>query len=75
MPERGLRPALGIVLLAAAMGLIAKAGYDIPPYVMVGIPAMLALWVWRRTVRMGRRVPTVSVLAVPAVATHGADAP
>ena len=73
MPERGLRPALGIVLLAAAMGLITKAGYDIPPYVIVGIPLLLALWVWRRTVRVGRRVLTVP--AVPAIATHGADAP
>ena len=59
----------------AATGLITKAGYDVPPSVMVGIPLLLALWVWRRTVRVGRRLPTVAVSAVPAVATHGADAP
>jgi hypothetical protein len=59
----------------AAMGLITKAGYDVPPYVMVGVPGLLALWVWRRTVRVGRGVPTVAVPAVRAVAaTHGVDA-
>ncbi len=57
MPERGLRPALGIVLLAAGMGLITKAGYEIPPYVIVGLPIVLAVWAWRRTVRMGHLVP------------------
>ena len=67
MPERGLRPALGIVLLAAGMGLITKAGYEIPPYVIVGIPILLGVWAWRRTVRMGRMVPVV--------VTPGADAP
>ena len=59
MPERGLRPALGIVLLAAGMGLITKAGYEIPPYVIVGIPVLLAVWAWRRTVRLGRVAPVV----------------
>lgn len=59
MPERGLRPALGIVLLAAGMGLITKAGYAIPPYVIVGIPVLLAIWAWRRTVRLGRVAPVV----------------
>lgn len=67
MPERGLRPALGIVLLAAGMGLITKAGWEIPPYVIVGLPLVLAIWAWRRTVRLHR--------AVPAVAGPGADAP
>lgn len=66
MPERGLRPALGIVLLAAGMGLITKAGYQIPPYVIVGIPVLLGVWAWRRTVRLGR---------VPVVVAPGADAP
>jgi hypothetical protein len=49
------------------MGLITKAGYEIPPYVIIGLPVLLALWAWRRTVRMGR--------AAPVVAAQGADAP
>jgi hypothetical protein len=64
MPERGLRPALGIVLLAAGMGLITKTGVAIPSYVIIGIPLVLALIVWRREVRRPR----------PAVAASGVDA-
>ena len=67
MPERGLRPALGIVLLAASMGLITKAGWEIPPYVIVGLPLALAFWAWRRTLKMPPQVPVV--------AAPGADAP
>ncbi len=67
MPERGLRPALGIVLLAAGMGLITKTGIEIPPYVIVGIPVLLAAWVWRREMRRPRPVPVV--------APQGADRP
>ena len=66
MPERGLRPALGIVLLAAGMGLITKAGVEIPAYVIVGIPAVVALWAWRRDVTRRAR-------AIPAVVAPGAD--
>lgn len=67
MPERGLRPALGIVLLAAGMGLITKTGVAIPAYVIIGLPLVLAAWVWRREMRRPRPVPIV----VP----QGADAP
>lgn len=67
MPERGLRPALGIVLLAAGMGLITKTGVEIPAYVIIGLPLVLAAWVWRREMRRPRPVPIV----VP----QGADAP
>ena len=59
MPERGLRPALGIVLLAASMGLITKAGWYISPYVIVGLPLVLAFWAWRRTLKMPPQVPVV----------------
>lgn len=67
MPERGLRPALGIVLLAGGMGLITKTGVEIPAYVIIGLPLVLAAWVWRREMRRPRPVPIV----VP----QGADAP
>jgi uncharacterized membrane protein YfcA len=44
MPERGLRPALGIVLLASGLGLLGKAGIDMPAGVLIGVPiALVAL--------------------------------
>jgi uncharacterized membrane protein YfcA len=55
LPERGLRPALGIVLLASGLGLIGKAGVDMPAWVLVGVPIALvavAIAVLRR--RPGR---------------------
>jgi hypothetical protein len=41
MPERGLRPALGIVLLASGLGLLGKAGVDMPAGVLAGVPIVL----------------------------------
>jgi uncharacterized membrane protein YfcA len=61
MPERGLRPALGIVLLASGLGLIGKAGVDMPAGVLVGVPVALvavAVVVLRR--RPGRRSSPVA---------------
>jgi uncharacterized membrane protein YfcA len=43
LPANGLRPALGIVLLAGALGLLSKAGAEIPPAAIVGVPVALAL--------------------------------
>ncbi len=43
LPEQGLRPALGIVLLASGLALLGKAGLDVPPSVLVGIPLALAV--------------------------------
>lgn len=43
MPERGLRPALGIVLLASGLALLSKAGATVPPAVIVAAPAGLAV--------------------------------
>jgi uncharacterized membrane protein YfcA len=42
LPERGLRPALGIVLLASGLGLLGKAGIDMPAWVLGGAPVALA---------------------------------
>ncbi len=39
LPEQGLRPLLGVVLLAAGLGLLAKAGAGVPPAAVLGIPA------------------------------------
>ena len=38
VPVAGLRPALGCVLLGAALGVLSKAGLDLPAAVIVGVP-------------------------------------
>jgi uncharacterized membrane protein YfcA len=42
LPERGLRPALGIVLLTSGLTLLTKAGVDVPTAVIVAVPLVLA---------------------------------
>jgi uncharacterized membrane protein YfcA len=46
VPVVGLRYALGIILAAAALGVTSKAGVDIHPGVIVGVPAALAVVSW-----------------------------
>ncbi len=46
LPERGLRPALGIVLLSSGMALLGKAGLEIPAAVLVATPLVLVLASW-----------------------------
>ncbi|MGN6187336.1 MAG: sulfite exporter TauE/SafE family protein [Conexibacter sp.] len=43
LPEGALRPALGVVLLAAGLALFNKAGLDFPIYVIFLVPAVVAL--------------------------------
>ncbi|CAB4913436.1 unannotated protein [freshwater metagenome] len=43
LPTQGLRPLLGVVLLAAGLGLLTKAGVAIPPVAIVGAPAAAGL--------------------------------
>jgi uncharacterized membrane protein YfcA len=43
VPQSVLRTALGVVLLAAGMGLLAKAGAPLPPAVLIGTPLALAV--------------------------------
>jgi uncharacterized protein len=43
LPERGLRPALGVVLLGAGLALLSKAGVGIPAAVIVAVPLALGL--------------------------------
>ena len=38
VPANALRPALGCVLLASALGVLTKAGADVPPAVLIGVP-------------------------------------
>jgi uncharacterized membrane protein YfcA len=46
VPVVGLRYTLGIILAAAALGVLTKAGVDIHPAVIVGVPAGLAVFSW-----------------------------
>jgi uncharacterized membrane protein YfcA len=47
LPERGLRPALGIVLLGSGLALLTKAGVDVPAVVIVAVPLAAGLLAWR----------------------------
>jgi hypothetical protein len=40
VPAHGLRPALGCVLLGSALGVLSKAGVDVPPWAILGGPAL-----------------------------------
>jgi uncharacterized protein len=46
VPVVGLRYTLGIVLAAASLGVLSKAGVDVHPAVIVGVPTALALFSW-----------------------------
>ncbi len=59
LPEKALRIALGIVLLASGLGLIAKAGAGIPVLAIIGVPLGLAAAAW--IVHLLRRRRTVPV--------------
>ena len=43
VPAQGLRVLLGIVLLAAGLGLLAKSGLGVPPEAILGVPAAAGL--------------------------------
>jgi uncharacterized membrane protein YfcA len=43
LPERGLRPALGIVLLTSGLALVGKAGLDIPAAALIVVPLALVV--------------------------------
>jgi uncharacterized protein len=46
VPVDGLRPALGVVLFAAALGVLSKAGVDLPIGALIGLPLCLGLAAW-----------------------------
>ena len=60
VPQAGLRPALGVVLLAAALGVLAKAGVDLPPAMIVGLPAVVGILAWILHQRRRPPVPVTS---------------
>ena len=59
VPANGLRPALGCVLLGSALGVLTKAGLEIPVAAIVGVPAAagVAAWLLQRTRRLRPDAP------------------
>ncbi len=53
-----LRPTLGCVLLGSALGVVSKAGVDIPKWTIVAVPALVGLVAWA-VVRLRARSPEV----------------
>jgi len=65
VPASGLRPALGCVLLGSALGVLSKAGVDVPAAVLIGVPAAVGLGVY--LLQRSRRVaPPSEPEAAPA---------
>jgi uncharacterized protein len=64
VPVDGLRPALGAVLLGAALGVLSKAGVDVPVGLIVGAPAAVGVL----AVVLHRRRPRPTVPGAPEVA-------
>jgi uncharacterized protein len=56
MPQDLLRGALGVVLLASGLGLLSKAGLDVPVFILAGFPVVLALVVFLVLRRRGAPV-------------------
>ena len=46
VPARGLRPALGCVLLGSALGVLSKAGVEVPVAAIVGVPLAVGVLSW-----------------------------
>jgi uncharacterized membrane protein YfcA len=58
VPARVLRPTLGCVLLGSALGVVSKAGVDIPKWTLVAVPALVGLLAYA-IVRLRARAPEV----------------
>ena len=55
-----LRPVLGCVLLGSGMGVLKKAGVEVPPGALVGLPLAVGLLAWQ--LQRGRRQRTQVVI-------------
>lgn len=77
VPAHVLRPMLACVLLGSALGVLKKAGADVPAAAIVGVPALtgvLAWWLYRRNAATSATsAPSASTAAVSA-STAGATA-
>jgi uncharacterized membrane protein YfcA len=66
VPANGLRPVLGCVLLGSGLGVLSKAGVDVPPAVLVGVPVAVGIGAWQLQRARDRRVNPTEVEVVPA---------
>ena len=64
VPANGLRPVLGCVLLGSALGVLTKAGVDVPVSVIVGAPVAAGALAWALTQR--RRASALRAGSAPA---------
>jgi uncharacterized protein len=71
LPERGLRPALGIVMLTSGIALLNKAGVDIPAWVLLAVPLLLGAGSYALLRRRSARSPAAS----PALRAPGPPLP
>jgi uncharacterized membrane protein YfcA len=55
LPNAGLRPLLGLVLLGCGLAMLSKAGIDIPVAAIVGVPAAIGVVAWLLHVVRARR--------------------
>ncbi|HEV7461244.1 MAG TPA: sulfite exporter TauE/SafE family protein, partial [Solirubrobacteraceae bacterium] len=46
VPAAGLRPVLGCVLLGSALGVLTKAGVDVPVGAIIGAPVAVGVLAW-----------------------------
>jgi uncharacterized membrane protein YfcA len=78
VPVDGLRPALGTVLLGAALGVMSKAGVDVPVGLIVGAPVAVGTLAWllhrrRRAAEPAPAVPAAGDAAPAGAAPHAAS--
>jgi uncharacterized membrane protein YfcA len=66
VPAAGLRLVLGCVLLGSALGVLSKAGMDVPPAVLVGVPVGVGTLSWLLQRERRRRTTPTEVEVVPA---------
>jgi len=67
VPANALRPVLGCVLLGSGLGVLKKAGVDVPPAALVGVPLMVGVLAWQLQRGRRRATPTPNdVEVVPA---------
>jgi uncharacterized membrane protein YfcA len=81
VPANVLRPLLACVLLGSALGVLKKAGADVPPAAIVGVPGLTGLVAWVLHRRMASRAVVAPAAGeppwddAPVVDAASADAP
>jgi uncharacterized membrane protein YfcA len=64
VPAAGLRPALGCVLIGSALGVLSKAGVQVPSWAIPGVPAVVGLVAF--FLHRSRRLPAPVTTSRPA---------